>query len=48
VDLAESANLHASLAETISLGNEKNTATALDKLIDHIEKYTRDTIYSDQ
>lgn len=48
VDLVESANLHATLAEAISLGNEKNTVTALDRLIDHIEKCTRETIYSER
>ncbi len=48
VDLVESANLHATLAEAIFLGNEKNTVTALDKLIDHIEKCTRETIDSEQ
>ncbi len=48
VDLVESANLHATLAEAIFLGNEKNTVTALDKLIDHIEKCTRETIDLEQ
>jgi DNA-binding GntR family transcriptional regulator len=43
-DLVESANLHAKLAEEIVSGNEKNTAIAFDKLLDHIEKCTRETI----
>jgi DNA-binding GntR family transcriptional regulator len=45
VDLVESAILHANLAEAISQGNEKNAMVHFEKLLDYIEKCTKQTIH---
>lgn len=45
VDLVESAILHANLAEVISQGNEKNVMVHFEKLLDYIEKCTKQTIH---
>jgi len=45
VDLVESAVLHANLAEAIAQGNEKNATINFEKLLDYIEKCTKQTIY---
>lgn len=45
VDLVESAVLHANLAEAIAQGNEKNATINFEKLLDYIEKCTKQTIH---
>ena len=45
VGLVESAILHANLAEVISQGNEKNVMVHFEKLLDYIEKCTKQTIH---
>lgn len=42
--LVDTAVLHANLAEQICRGNAKTAAAASDKLLDYIEKFTRNTI----
>lgn len=47
VDLVEPAVLHANLAEAIAQGNEKNAMKNFEKLLDYIEKCTKQTIYAE-
>jgi DNA-binding GntR family transcriptional regulator len=42
-DMPLTAKLHANIARAIAKGDEQAAATASDKLIDEIEKFTRDT-----
>jgi DNA-binding FadR family transcriptional regulator len=42
-DMPLTAKLHAEIARAIASGNEDRAAKASDKLLDVIEKFTRDT-----
>ena len=46
-DMPLTAKLHADIARSIADGDEDRAARASDKLIDEIEKFTRDTVGSD-
>jgi DNA-binding FadR family transcriptional regulator len=41
------AKLHADIARAIADGDEERAATASDRLLDNIEKFTRDTVGTD-
>jgi DNA-binding GntR family transcriptional regulator len=43
-DMPETAKLHADIARAIAAGEEKAAATALDRLLDSIEAFTRATV----
>jgi len=43
-DMPETAKLHADIARAIAAGQEKGAATALDRLLDSIEAFTRATV----
>jgi len=43
-DMPLTAKLHADIARTIAAGREDAAAKAADRLIDVIEKFTRDTL----
>lgn len=43
-DLPRCARLHAAEARAIAAGDDERAATASDKLIDYVEKFTRDTV----
>jgi DNA-binding GntR family transcriptional regulator len=43
-DMPETAKLHADIARAIAAGDEKGAATALDRLLDSIEAFTRATV----
>jgi DNA-binding GntR family transcriptional regulator len=46
-DMPLTAKLHADIARAIAAGNEERAARASDKLLDAIEKFTRDTVTND-
>jgi DNA-binding GntR family transcriptional regulator len=46
-DMPLTAKLHADIARAIADGDEERAAKASDKLIDEIEKFTRDTVSTD-
>ena len=46
-DMPLTAKLHADIARAIADGDEERAAKASDKLIDNIEKFTRDTVATD-
>ncbi|MEY3663912.1 MAG: hypothetical protein RLZZ153_94 [Pseudomonadota bacterium] len=43
-DLAETAELHAAIAQAIALGDESAAARAADALLDSVEAFTRSTV----
>jgi len=46
-DMPVTAKLHADIARAIADGDEERAATASDRLLDNIEKFTRDTVGTD-
>jgi DNA-binding GntR family transcriptional regulator len=46
-DMPSTAKLHADIARAIADGDEERAAKASDRLLDSIEKFTRDTVASD-
>ena len=46
-DMPHAAKLHADVARGIAEGDEKAAAAASDRLMDYIEKFTRDTVSAD-
>jgi len=46
-DMPLTAKLHADIARAIADGDEQRAARATDKLLDNIEKFTRDTVSTD-
>jgi len=46
-DMPLTAKLHADIARAIAARDEKRAADASDKLLDNIEKFTRDTVSTD-
>ena len=46
-DMPVTAKLHADIARAIAEGDEERAATASDRLLDNIEKFTRDTVGTD-
>jgi DNA-binding GntR family transcriptional regulator len=46
-DMPLTAKLHADIARAIALGDEEKAVTATDRLLDVIEKFTRDSISTD-
>ena len=46
-DMPLTAKLHADIARAIADGDEERAAKASDRLLDNIEKFTRDTVSTD-
>ena len=46
-DMPLTAKLHADIARAIAAGDEDRAAGASDRLLDNIEKFTRDTVGAD-
>jgi DNA-binding FadR family transcriptional regulator len=47
-NISDMAALHAAIAEAISAGKDAEAGKALDKLVDHVEEFTKKTLISSE